>query len=639
MNGRIPLFSRRLSVLGVVVVALFCQACDPAEKAVKLALGLFLEEMEKPPDGWRVHRIKTIPAGSRVSSFDFRKAGNTEAYTCRGVCDLFFVDFEPSAHFVHPTLILVYDHDPPEGQLPLHVMKKPTKWWPTVQLPGQSTPRSFFNTVAKRSDPSTVIVLGLPGELVGIVDPFPFLARGTLTKRTNTPTPWDPTHPMPTPTPQPTVTAELPVWAILVNGYDDVSDTFDDDIVGMYSVLNGFGLSNDRVSCLSPFDLGLPSKCAPASVDNLEVAFVAVGNQMEDHRREHPAGPAPHFLLFWSSHGSGERLACNLADGRQESVKAKDLAILISNLEAIWEPDDNTSTRLETTIVIEACESGAVGKRLFETDGAHRRILTSAEGRGDSSYRDTDYTIGDYEDPNPADSGSETIWGYVEAFGTASADDNKDGKIDFNEAVEYAKKSDVTLKRIVGTNTEETGKHRIGLWVPTTTGSIPVHGAGATSTGVRTSIVFNQPESAATLSMNDPRKVKVVRGEPVEFQVEIESAGGENEVGALALRLFRRDESGSADQWRPKYYSKKDLGVTIMIPGIAAFDSTIMDYVWEAESALADVNEMRIVATLDSGQSLAQEQQTVGANPEDSRSAILLEVVDGAADQSEAGPQ
>lgn len=99
----------------------------------------------------------------------------------------------------------------------------------------------------------------------------------------------------------------------------------------------------------------------------------------------------------------------------------------------------------ELTIIIEACHSGSlIGMYKDGTcipaeddltgDGETNRVIFTSASTDTSSHGDIDGP----DDPNPSDSGSETIWGYVEAFSTPNADSNGDGRISFGEGWDYA---------------------------------------------------------------------------------------------------------------------------------------------------------------------------------------------------------
>jgi hypothetical protein len=72
--------------------------------------------------------------------------------------------------------------------------------------------------------------------------------------------------------------------------------------------------------------------------------------------------------------------------------------------------------------------------------GETNRVVFTSASTETSSWGDVDGA----SDPNPADTGSESIYGYVMSFNVASADTNGNGRISFGEAYQYAWDNDVT---------------------------------------------------------------------------------------------------------------------------------------------------------------------------------------------------
>ncbi len=596
---------RRLSItrvalavvlLSVILQASSCPNTEMAKNKVRSRIISIFDQLENPPLNWRVHWM-LLKKKTEISSFDFFSSGGLETYTCAGWCVVFFLDLNPYAHFAHPTQLFVYDSEPADESKPI-VVFEPTEWWPTIREESWDYPRSIFDTVAKREDPLQVFILDRPRELPLPTPPIGFrfnrlaLYRGIASGVSGPP-------PTPTLTPPPATattvdtcdTGALPVWAILVNGFYDESDTFDEDIVGMYSVLRGFGVDDDRIRCLSSFGLFDSKSCENASLQDLNDTFDLVLEEMTTCSQDLPATVNPHFLLFWSSHGGTNALACDLSINSRELVFGSKLDEYVSGLEGQWMSPDTNLTRLETTIVIEACKSGTVGTTLNE-GGAHRRILTSARGQQDVSYRDIDIVDGQI-DPNPADAGSETIWGYVEAFGSESVDTSGDGKTSFDEAVQYAKDNDVS---ILG------GLHEIAVWTPVPANPTPVHGAWNTTVRTSSTVAFSSPASTAAALVGNPVTVDVVPGQNVNLELEIKNSGGVPEVGALALRLFRNDETADDKKWTPKYYAEDDLRTTLMIPGLEASQSVLEEGSVDIPGSFQEGDSIRVVVTLDSGQ-------------------------------------
>lgn len=639
MSFRVLRTSSTVVVLGAISLALILQAnqcpgLDQAKDTVRTEIKKILAESGNQGRNWRVH-WKRLDKGTEVSSFDGPAAGDVETYRCRGWCVLFFLDLNPFAHFAHPTRILVYDSNPLNREFPITVLKS-TEWWPTIREEGWEHPASVFNTVAEREDPQQVFHLGdVPRELPLPVRTYDLVAEARYWPTSAESDDEEPIKPSPTPAPVQTPTpagdtvadtltcntSAVPVWAILVNGYNDVSNTFDEDVGGMYAVLRGFDVLDGRIRFLSPLQPPGLQNWMSASKEALGDAFSEIKEQMEVCKNG-LGSAVPHFLLFWSSHGTDKILFCNRADGNQDNVNSDELHLLLDSLETIWKPDDGV-TKLAVTIVIEACKSGSVAEELH-AKGQHRRILASARGDGAVSYRDIDYDIDGTSDPNPADAGSETIWGYVEAFGTASADtnpDGPDGKISFDEAVEYARMTDITF---------QSGDHDIGVWTPVPVSPSHVHGAWNTSERVASSVAFTAPASTNEVLAGSPVTAKVVAGEPIGIDIEIDNPDALKEKGALALRLFRNDCPESAtdldcDEWEPRYYSDGDnLRTTVMIPGLAASESVLLDFPpFELPSTYGEGDTMRLVVTLDSAQKMPATGGTIVAMPS---SEIILEV-------------
>jgi hypothetical protein len=611
-------------LFGVLLQGTSCPAADveTAMQRARPVVASILNELESPPRSWRVH-LQRLRRGTEVSSFDFAGGDQPPTYTCRGWCVLFFLDLDPYAHFAHPTRIAIYDSKPAAGDDGLVVLP-PSRWWPTIREPSSPRPVSIFNTVASRADPTHVFrVGGIENELQeppSLGDLRIALVRG----------PGDDArlrHPRPTPTPQPPGwsgiappcdTGALPVWAVLVNGYHDASDTFDEDVAGMYAVLRGLGVSGERIRTLSPFALpGVPS-WMPSSVTALEQAFWEVEVQMAACAGT-PGYETPHFVLFWSSHGGPGQLFCNTDVDTQDHVSSGKLGGLLAKLEQAW---PGAGPALETTIVIEACESGTVGRFLHAVNPAHRRVFASATAMG-VSYRDIDESINGMDDPNPADAGSETIWGYVEAYGSASADADSDGTITFDEAVTYAIDSDVTLAPAALT-TGAPGLHEAVVLTPTPAVPMAVHGAWNTSVRVAAGVAFTAPVASAATLAGTAAAGKVVRGETADIDLEIANQGAVAEVGALALRVFRNDRP-APDDWAPVYYPEDDIRTTVMIPGLAPGAAVASHYALEVPCSRRKGETVRLVATLDSGQPAPPTAPT-GAAPEQPAVELLLEV-------------
>jgi hypothetical protein len=249
---------------------------------------------------------------------------------------------------------------------------------------------------------------------------------------------------------------------VIVNGWDDPEDTFQIDTNGMYTVLKGHQVPEDQIYYLSPENDGDP--CVPASIDNHRppTTFDNVQNAIQTYvpqKIEQSGRSCDEFLLFVSSHGD--------RTGAGSSLKS----ILKVVTDKVCGPDDNpvpyggviSPEQLNgwlaevpcdrVTVVLEACHSGGFVDELKNSPNPNlpqQRFVFASTSPAGESHADVDST----EDPNPGDAGSETIWGYIEAFGMSAADFNPEKReISFGEAVKYAVDNDVT--QLNGTNSPQ----------------------------------------------------------------------------------------------------------------------------------------------------------------------------------------
>ena|GEM_PF-1841255 len=322
--------------------------------------------------------------------------GGLPQITCESDCWLFMIDEAPGAHFGHGVQIVLVDAWTGEVDI------TETEWWPVVN----GVP--LFDTIEKRLDPETIVFYEHPlfdVEPVGEVE-LP---------------PWDWSW------------LGCEAWAVIVCGYDDLPDTFDEDTNGIYDVLTNLGVPDDHIFYVSPHTTHTGVDRATSKA-NVQWAISQVASQ---------ADATDKVLFLYSSHGNIDYLTCTGVD----SISAANLDNWLDGI-----------TCQHMIIIIEACHSGSfIGKYANGTynsaendltgDGETNRAIFTSASTDTSSYPDVDGT----DDPNSSsDVGSETIWGYVEAFSTPSADTNGDGRISFGEAFQYAWDNDVT--RIRGTN-------------------------------------------------------------------------------------------------------------------------------------------------------------------------------------------
>jgi hypothetical protein len=264
--------------------------------------------------------------------------------------------------------------------------------------------------------------------------------------------------------------ASCSVWAVVVDGDNDKTDTFDEDAAGMYTVLRGHRVPKNQIYYLSPH-YNLPEPCVEPTDDADQLCVVKPGcsppgptdfrqrtsycnlkSVLLDHLPNQIAAGSPceELLFFYSSHGWPGYLGCVITEDWGGKVWRGDLNEWLARV-----PCE------KITVVIEACHSGKFVERLMSVPtlsppapfpSQERVIFTSTDEDGAS--------LGDWDtafDPNPGDVGSETIWGYIEAFGTGLADMpepgvGRDGSISFAEAVSYALLNDASVLDPVSPN-------------------------------------------------------------------------------------------------------------------------------------------------------------------------------------------
>jgi hypothetical protein len=368
--------------------------------------------------GLRAHQYeKLLPAGTLIKSASLSDQESSATMTCDNDCWLFFIDEAPGAHFEHPVRIIVVDVETGAQK------EVSSNMWPVIAPPGEQE-KPIFNTFLKRKNTETIIlekhaILGPSSELVPEFQKTP---------------PIDQILPF-------VVDEDCDTWAIIVCGYNDLPDTFDEDTNGIYSVLKGLGIPDNHIFYLSPHT-------SHAGVDR---ATTYPNVQWAINEVAARSGSKDKVLFLYSSHGGVDGLSCvpDISPPGEKSISSSNL-------------DNWLDTIIcdELTIIIEACHSGsfigmyADGTYVSSEDeltgeGETNRAIFTSASTDTSSYPDRD----DAGDPNPADLGSETIWGYIEAFSIPAADTNIDGAISFGEAFQYAWDNDVT--RILGWNTPQ----------------------------------------------------------------------------------------------------------------------------------------------------------------------------------------
>lgn len=360
-----------------------------------------------------------LPAGTTIAPA-FAGRGEAQQINCRNGCWLFMIDKAPGTHFAHPVTFVVVDVVTGEQQV------MDAEWWPEVAGPGIER-RQLFRTVEERRLPGSVVLERAP------------VKRSTENNQPETEPSSAPRGGPPAPPPgfASAFGSSVPPceeWAVIVCGWDDLPDTFDEDTNGMYAALMDRGIPADHIYYLSPHS-------SHAGVD-LPTSRTNVAWAINQAAAKADAGDK--VLFFYSSHGGINGLSC-----MDEGIGAAELDGWLDAIVA-----------RELTVIIEACHSGSfIGLYADGTyiaaedeltgDGETNRAVFTSASTDTSSAADVD----NERDPNPLDAGSESIWGYIEALLMLGGDANSNGAISFAEAVQYAWDNDVS--RIDGWNTPQ----------------------------------------------------------------------------------------------------------------------------------------------------------------------------------------
>jgi len=435
-------------------------------------------------DSLRVHLDpEVLPEGTVVRPYSpIVDPGAPSTLTCTGGegCRLFFVDTDHWAHFAHPTVIVLWD---PSADRPNQRLRwAPGRWWPLVN------DEPVFDTVRKREDwddPAD------PDPMTTIVYPR---HRAWLRKAPDQMDVSIIRLPSSEPSPVGVQFFAMPppcrVWAVLVAGFNDPDDTFDTDIEGMETVLRGHGVLPGQIFVLSPRYNPGPTVMTTGDSVRLHANYANVEEVLTVKLRNainNIAGGCGDFLFFFSSHGD--------ADGNDGILECEGGPITDGDLE-LWLDQVPCN---KVTVVLEACHSGAFIDELDDVSTAEfilqdgssflqdkRLLFTSTESDG-RSRRDVD-RLGGKIDTNPGDLGSETVWGYIEAFGTGIANSDTAQPVTFAEAFEYAEANDLSHQiglndpqirstcasdEIVGTCATPTGSPAIGIALTQETPTAP----------------------------------------------------------------------------------------------------------------------------------------------------------------------
>lgn len=355
----------------------------------------FLEKAESSKGLRAIQHLELLPEGTYVQPAFMTSTDNLLRMVCKHNSFLFMIDEFPSAHFGHPVQIVLVDVETGERQ------SIETEWWP--QINGVQ----IFNTAEIRRDVERTVFYRAP--VLSIMSSGEFNV------------------------PAEHIESGPGAWAIIVCGFNDLSDTFHKDTNGIYNILRYLDVPDDHIYYLSPHTTHTGVDL-PTSRANVAWAISLVAEQAKKEDR---------VLFFYSSHGGVDGLCC---DGGGGGISSSDLDTWL-----------DTITCGQMSIIIEACHSGSfIGKYAngayfadedeLTGDGEQNRAIFTSASTDTSSCADVDGP----DDPNNYDFGSETIWGYVEAFLHTSSDTSGDGKISFGEAFRYAWNNDVS--RIRGWN-------------------------------------------------------------------------------------------------------------------------------------------------------------------------------------------
>ena len=350
-----------------------------------------------------------LQRGDRVRPY--ASAPDSQSLRCWNKCSLYFLDLVPAASFAHPVVIGLYDRVTGDLQNVVGEM------WPII-----NGDRHVLDTLGSRISFSIIAERGR----LAAPEVKPRLTPSIV--RPKVPVTRPPLEPA---EPAFVVAPVCKVHAIVVNGYNSPKYNFDEDADGMYEVLLGLGVPDNQITYISP--VTAPRRDLPALKRNLIDAITNLASFADP-------GSCDEFLFFLSTHASqdaltgGVRLEIRSGSGVHEWIAGVDLATLLSEV--------NCS---KSTVVINSCKSGLLKTPIIDAmnnavEPRSLRLYLSAEN-DDLSWADVDNA----DDPNPDDVGSETIWGYIEAFGASQGDASpSDGMISFEEATNYANKNDLT---------------------------------------------------------------------------------------------------------------------------------------------------------------------------------------------------
>ena len=521
---------------------------------------------------------------------------------CSSWCVLAMLDLQPRAHFAHPVILMVYD------LRANRITSLPTEWWPFNETTGER----YFHTVKERR--KTLVCR--PGyDCFGFFPPDD--PRWSVDYSLARP-------PSPAGFAIPNLT--VPVWAVIVNGYDDEDDSFDEDTDGMYQVLRGLGVEDHSI-CYLTDQRSIPGRDSIARRELVEDALKYVtlmtggGDGGADPRAirergeavcgEPPDGrvivpsEAKDVLLFYSSHGSFDpgtevtKVLCNhFKDTGLGYITDADFLSWLSPVKA-----------KRMTVVIEACHSEGFLDELAPGLTHENVTIFVSSAKDKSSYADVDPD----DDKNPGDAGSETIWGFIEAFGTSSADalcetggpcDDQDvctktggcvdcaddGQISFEEAVCYAQLNDASP----GVHESKTFFKQPNAPTGTYLGAETLHPT--------TLEVAHGPQSERTTTSAGGDTLSLIkrnRFNNIELRVK---NTGDTTLGVATVRLhIEQEDETEIKDW--------DHAPTLILPRLAGDDVANLSIRLREDGDLANEELVTLKAGIDSPQSPEADNQ------------------------------
>lgn len=522
------------------------------EEAIEIVIKKVAEPSEAPY-GLRVHMYpELLPKGSTITPFDMWVRGQEEQkfVVCEQDCWFFWFDDNPLAHFAHATRFVVVDASMGE------VIVKEAEWWPVVNG------KVMWGTAAERAS-DDLLIYEIPAGKIGSE---PVVV-------------WPPKLEPAEPHAHPGCEA----WAIIVCGYDDVTDTFDEDVHGIYNVLTGLGYDDAHIFYVSPWTTD-PGVDRVTNIANVQWAVnqVAANSDADDR-----------VFFFYTSHGGVDSLSCNPGAAGGGSISSTDLDTW---LDAI--------TSRDMTILIEACHSGSfigaywdgtvvAAENELTGDGETNRIVMTATDTNYSSYGDVDPPIVPM-DPNPGDTGSEFPGGYIEAFSVAAADVDGNGAISVGEAYQYAWDNDAarlsgwSYPQIDPTSLDPSDVLHtcplVDVWISD----------GPTDVG-NNSYDYDSTDIWSSLSPTGTSHEDPVSGLTNTVHVVVHNLGSSS-VSNVDVALYWADTS-TALAWPADF---TQIGTTYTIPSISTGGNVEHTWPWYVDPAFGLGHHFCFVATADS---------------------------------------